>query len=313
MLVKPATYPDSRISRIQWRDRAGVSPASRASLRPRYCGSALGLLLLLALCACAGSPPRHVLPRHPRIVALMPVFVDDLVAIGAAHQIAGVSSGTEDIPQVRSVARVADFASVDVERIVALHPDLVVAIPAQMRFLRSLSQTGIEVVTLPDDAYGDIFSNLRRLGALSGHERAASAEVAALRKQTARIVSRRRRFAVPPSVFVVIGVQPIWTVGSKSYIAALVRLAGGRDAAALGSDYGEYSAEALLRAQPDVIISDPSTDIGTVLGREPWRSLRAVQQHRVFIVPDASLIERPGPRYVRGLAWLVRQFRAMKL
>ncbi len=312
MLVKPAAYPDSRVHRIQWRDRAGISPASRASLRGPHCMRRCALLLLAALAACSASPSLRALPQRPRIVALMPSFVEDLVGIGAAKQIVGVSTATDDIAAVRSVPRVADFASVDAERIVALHPDLVVAIPAQMRFLVPLQSAGIDIETLPDETYADVFSNLQRLGVLSGHGVAAAQLVKSLRAQTARLEASEVHWQRPPSVFVVIGTQPIWTVGNSSYIATLLRLAGARNAAgALRSAYGEYSAEALLRAQPDAIVTDPSTQLASALGREPWRSLRAVRLGYVFVIKNAALLERPGPRYVEGLAWLIKRFRAM--
>jgi vitamin B12 transport system substrate-binding protein len=253
-----------------------------------------------------------VLPAQRRIVALIPSFVEDLIAVGALHQIVGVSSGTEDIARVRDVPRVASFSSVDVERIVALQPDVVVAIPAQMRFLLPLRHLHVDVEQLPDDSYADIFTDLVRLGELSGHERAALREIARLRRTTARLRAQEHRFSHPPSIFVVLGTQPIWTAGSNSYIGTLIALAGGRDAAGdLSGNYGEYSAEALLRAQPDAIVSDPSTQLSGVLGREPWRSLRAVQLHHVYIIDDASLLERPGPRYVQGLAWLIGTLRRL--
>jgi iron complex transport system substrate-binding protein len=267
--------------------------------------------LLLLVAACVPAPVRHALPARPRIVALMPSFTEDLVRIGAAAQIVGVSNATDDIVAVRSVPRVATFSSVDVERIVSLRPDVIVAIPAQMRYLSSLDGTGIDVVVLPDDTYDEIFTNLQRLGALSGHVRAANAEIASLRAQAARIVRSEPRGPMP-SVFVVLGAQPIWTIGNGSYIATLVAMAGGRNTAGLRVAYGEYSAEALLRLQPDALVSDPSTQLMSMLGREPWRSLVAVQRHHVFIMPNAALLERPGPRYVEGLAWLVKQFRAMQ-
>ncbi len=312
MLVKPAAYSDSRVSRIQWRDRTGFSPASRASLRFQDCRRAGAFLLLLALCACAVPHERHVASQQRRVIALMPSFVEDLVALGAAGRIVGVSSGTGDVPAVRRVPIVADFASVDVERIVELHPDVVLAIPAQMRFLVPLQRAGIDVETLPDDSYDDIFVDLRRIGALTGREREAAAEIKRLQQETLRLTRSEARFARPPSIFVVIATQPIWTAGEGSYIATLLHLAGARNAAhKLGAAYGEYSAEALLRDQPDAIVTDPSTEIRSVEGREPWRSLRAVRRHRVFVIPDASLLERPGPRYVEGLAWLISAFRKL--
>jgi ABC-type Fe3+-hydroxamate transport system substrate-binding protein len=235
----------------------------------------------------------------------VPSLVEDLFAIGAGPQVVGVSVYS-DIPAAKSLPVVADFSSIDSEKIVALRPDAVLGIPAQARLLEPLQHAGFHVVLLPDDGYGDIFTDLLAAGAISGHRREAGLLVARLSKETDDIRAPTRDFKRSPSVFVVLGSGPIWTVGPKSYIATLIALAGGRDAAAdLGVAYGQYSAEALLRAQPDAIVTDPSVHIDALLGREPWRSLRAVQLHHVFTVDPAAILERPGPRYNEGLRWLV--------
>ncbi len=119
------------------------------------------------------------------------------------------------------------------------------------------------------------------------------------------------RFAHRPRVFVALGTGPIWTVGPQSYIATLIRLAGGTDAVtSLPSAYAQYSAESLLALQPDVIITDPEVHLASVLNREPWRSLRAVREHHVYLVDPPAILQRPGPRYTQGLAWLIEHLRA---
>lgn len=235
----------------------------------------------------------------------MPSLVEDLFAIGAGKQVVGVSSFT-DLPAAKSLPRVADFTSVDSERIVALHPDAVIGIPAQARLVEPLRRAGISVTLLRDDAYENIFDNIRAVGDIAGRQAQADATIAALQLQTKRLHAQTLRFARHPSVFVVLGSGPIWTVGSSSYIATLIGLAGGTNAAAgLSAAYGQYSAEALLRDQPDAIVTDPAIHLEAVLDRDPWRSLRAVREHRVYTVNPASVIERPGPFYNRGLAWLI--------
>lgn len=259
------------------------------------------LAALLAVSLVAATPAGA--PR--RVVVLVPSLVEDLCAVGGAGQLAGVSSATRDIPCAKGVPVVGDFASVDVEKIVALHADLVVGIPSQARFLRPLRTAGVRVELLDDDSYADIFSDLRALGRLTGHAAAAERLASSLRARTARLIAARR-FKRTPTVFVVLGTGPIYTVGPGSYISTLVGLAGGRNAVtALPGAYGQYSAEALLRLQPDAIVTDPSVGLRAVLDREPWRSLRAVRLGHVFELPDASLLERPGPRYNAGLQWLI--------
>jgi ABC-type Fe3+-hydroxamate transport system substrate-binding protein len=61
--------------------------------------------------------------------------------------------------------------------------------------------------------------------------------------------------------------------------------------------------------QPDVIISTSDAHVQSVLDREPWRSLRAVREHRVYILSDDSIVVRPGPRYNQGLQWIIDRLR----
>lgn len=227
--------------------------------------------------------------------------------MGAASQVVAVSSFT-DIKQFKSLPRVADFNSVDTERIVALHPDAVIGIPAQSRLVEPLKRAGIPVTLLRDDTYDDIFANIRAVGTIAGRDREAGELVARLKLETAQLNARARRFTYHPSVFVVLGSGPIWTAGSSSYISSLIALAGGSNAAGdLHAAYGQYSGEALLRVQPDAIVTDPAIHLDAVLDREPWRSLRAVKEGNVFSVNPASMIERPGPYYNEGLRWLVER------
>jgi iron complex transport system substrate-binding protein len=234
----------------------------------------------------------------------MPSFADDVYAIGAGNELVAVSAFT-DRPQAKRLPRVADSSSVDAEAILALRPTVVIGIPAQARLTEPLRRAGVRVVLLPDDSYESIFENLASIGALTGRERGARATIARLQRETAAIRMRTKTFVRRPSVFVVLGSGPIWTAGAGSYITTLIDLAGGRNAAAdLHAAYGQYSAEALLRRQPDLLVADAATNLGAVLDREPWRSLSAVRLRRVYPV-DPDIIERPGPAYNQGLQWLV--------
>jgi iron complex transport system substrate-binding protein len=241
--------------------------------------------------------------REGGIVTLVPSFADDCYAIGAGGRLAGVSAYTDD-SRARNLPRVADAQSIDVETIVTLRPSVVIGIPAQARLVEPLRRAGLRVVLLPDDAYDSIFSDIRTIGALAGRDVEAAAVVRRLQAQTAELQRRTAAYRRRPSVFVVLSSAPIWTAGSTSYIAALIAHAGGRDAAAMSAPYGEYSGEALLAQQPDVIVADRSAQLPSLLTREPWRSLRAVARHRVYDV-DSDLLERPGPRYNDAIAWFI--------
>ncbi len=275
--------------------------------------SPLAVFALGALLGCVAHTRRseHTpdVPAH-RMVVLVPSLVEDAVAIGAAGSIVCVSHFTGDISAVNHVDRVADFSSVDVERIVTLHPDVIVGIPSQARLLAPLRRLHFRIVLLKDDSYADIFGDIQRMGVLTGRNAEAAALVARLQATTAKMQREAGHFAHRPRVFVALGTGPIWTVGPQSYIATLITLAGGTDAVtSLPSAYAQYSAESLLALQPDVIITDPAVQLSSVLNREPWRSLRAVREHHVYVVDPPAILQRPGPRYTQGLAWLIEHLR----
>ncbi len=261
------------------------------------------------LAACApSSAPRSPGPA-PRIVSLIPSLTEDLCAIGAAKQLVGVSQFSSDIPCAKGLPEVNDAASVDAEKIVALHPGVVVGIPAQARAVAPLKRAGLSVALLPDDSYADLFDDIAKLGTLSGHGAQAQELIAKLRAETQRLQDSEH-FARRPSVFVVLQTTPIWTVGPGSYIATLITLAGGRDAVtALPQAYAQYSAEALLRLQPDALLASRDAQLEQNVDREPWHSLRAVGAKHLLIAPDSNVLYRPGPRYNQALSWLIERLR----
>lgn len=258
--------------------------------------------------ACVLTPAASA--GTPRVVTLVPSFADDLYAIGAGAQLVGVSAFT-DAPQAKALPRVADATSVDAEAIVALRPTVVIGIPAQERLTEPLRRAHVHVVLLADDSYRSIFDNIKALGALSGRSREAEATIGRLQRETAALTAQTKSYVRHPSVFLVLGSGPIWTAGAGSYITTLIALAGGTNAASdLHAAYGEYSPEALLRRQPDLLVADAAIHLDASFDREPWRSLSAVRLGRVYAV-NPDLIERPGPAYNDGLRWLIERIRPL--
>jgi ABC-type Fe3+-hydroxamate transport system substrate-binding protein len=269
------------------------------------------LCLAFAVFVACGSPKAQqaaTTSAPTRIVALVPSLVEDLYAVGAGPQVVAVSAFSDNVKAARGLPRVADFTNVDSEKIVALRADLVLGIPAQARLVEPLRRAGINVVLIPNDSYAAIFESLHRVGALTGHAREAAATIDKLQRETRALQMRTRAFVRHPSAFVVLGTAPIWTVGEQSYIATLIEMAGGRNAATdLKMAYGEYSAEALLHDDPDVLIADPAIHLNDSLDRQPWRSLRAVKERDVYTIEPAEILMRPGPNYNEGLLWLIER------
>ncbi len=247
----------------------------------------------------------------PRIVTLMPSFAEDVCAIGAAAQLAGVSAYSNDVPCARGLPEVNNFSSLNAERIVQLHPDVVIALRSQRGMAAPLERAHVRVVYLSDDSYDDIFTGIAAIGTLSRHEQQARGLIASLRAQT-KALQAKAHYRRTPRVLFVEQALPLWTIGPRSFITTLIELAGGRIVTNdLRQAYAQYSDEAVLRSDPDAIVATADSHLDEVLNREPWRSLRAVREHHVFIIPDSNLLARPGPRYVRGIQWLIARFSSL--
>jgi len=268
-------------------------------------------VLLLVSTVLAGARPAPAVAGAQRIVSLAPSLTEDLGALGVLDRVVGVSAYSDFPPAARRIPVVASFSSVAAERLLALHPDLVVGIAAQRAMVADVQRAGVRVVLLPDDDYASIFADLHALGALVAEPARAARVIAALRARTVSLVRSVPRRAHAPRVFMVLGVDPTFTVGSGSYIATLIAMAGGRNAADLHAAYAPYSDEALVVAQPDALIVDGAVGFASVRGRAPWSDLRAVRDGHVYTLADAALLERPGPRYNEGLAWLIATLRAV--
>jgi cobalamin transport system substrate-binding protein len=271
-----------------------VKPFARTALRM--------LVLATLACACTIAPARA---QTPRIVSLVPSLTEDLFAIGAGPQVVGTSQFTDYPAAAARLPQISSSGSIDAERVVALHPDEIVGIASQRRMVADLQRAGLHVTLMRDDSFDDIFTDLDVLGRISGHSAAARALEKHLRARTSALVQGVKA-RTRPRTFVVLGVAPIFTVGSGSYIAHLIALAGGVNAAGdLRAAYGRYSAESLLALQPDILVADKFAGLAGVVERTPWNALRAIKDHRVYTLDDPDLLERPGPRYNDGLAWLI--------
>jgi iron complex transport system substrate-binding protein len=262
------------------------------------------LAAIVALVVPAATPRPAFAARDLRIVSLIPSLTEDLFAIGAGPSVIAVSRYTDYPAAASRLPIVASFTSLDAEEIVRLHPDIVVGIPAQEHLVADLVRAGIRVELVADDSYDEIFTSLARLGALTGREREARALSARLRARTAELVRDLPRDR--PSAFVVLNTNPIVTTGNGSYIGRLIELAGGVNAAGdLHEPYPRFSAEALVALQPDAIVADRLSGVTGVLEAPPWSGLHAVRDGHVYVLDDADILERPGPRYNEGLAWLI--------
>jgi iron complex transport system substrate-binding protein len=273
---------------------------------------AFWLGLLLALSAQA-DPVRLVddsglaleFDRPPRrIISLSPHLTELLFAVGAGAQVVGVDSAS-DYPQAAlSLPRVGDFSHINYERILALHPDLVIVWVGGNRAadVHALTRMGLPVLHTQATRLDDVARLLRMIGRASGH--AAEGEAAAQDFSTRLAALKVPAARAPPLyVFYEVWDRPLMTVGGTHWISDALALCGAHNIFAdLDALAPVVSLEAVLRRAPALIVS--GSDAPDM--RSQWQrfaSLPAVR-NQAFVRVDADRLHRLTPRLLEGVAQL---------
>lgn len=235
-----------------------------------------------------------------RIVSLNPTTTELLFALGAGERLVGRSRWDQWPAEALAVAEVGDAIRPSVERIIAARPDLVLLYASgdNRAAASALAGAGIRVVALRIDRIADFERSLRIIGALTGHDAAASLASDSLRRSL-DAVRAALRHVERPRVFLHVWDNPLIAIGGGSYLSELVEIAGGRNVYGdLAEPSPQVSFEDLLRRDPDAILAGPGA-AARLAADERWRALRAVRDGRVLAY-DTMLVSRPSLRLGEG-------------
>ncbi len=239
------------------------------------------------------------------IASLSAGHTEILYAIGAADEMAAVDN-TSDCPAAATALEQVDAFSPSVEAIVALEADLVVLFFDPGDLVQSLEDLGVQVLMMPSPStVTGVYEQIEILGDATGHATAADALVASMTSAVAEITAVVA--GEPGPTFFHEVDNTYYTAGPGSFIADLYDQLGAENiAASTGQAFPQLSAEAIIAADPQVIVlADESAgeSADTVAGRPGWDAIAAVQDDRVHVVsPD--IVSRPGPRLVEALQTL---------
>ncbi|CAN7402449.1 ABC transporter substrate-binding protein [Rhizobacter sp. LjRoot28] len=263
------------------------------------------LACLLSPLVAAAAPVKLVdhrgvlltLPAPPaRIVSLMPSLTEGVCALGGCDRLVGTDRFSNEPPEVVRLPKLGGIEDAQVERIVALRPDVVIAAPSA-RVVDRLEQLGVPVFVMDSNSHADVHLGLQRIAALLGTpERAApawarieQAMAAARSRVPATLRGKRVYFEVDGSTY---------AAGPGSFIGeTLSRLGLGNVVDPKLGPFPKLNPEYVLRAQPDIIMATRE-NVDAMPGRPGWSSLRALQ-HRTtcaFAPGPYELLIRPGPR-----------------
>jgi len=271
------------------------------------------------LAAAAGAPAHTVtddsgrtlrLARPAeRIVSLSPGITELLFLLGAGDRVVAVSEFSDYPAAARSLPRVARAQGIDLERVAALQPDLIIVwgsgyAPALREALRRLA---VPVYVHEPRTLDAIATSIERLGELTGSDRAAAIDA----DFRSRLAALRQRYALraPVRVFYQVWANPIMTLSGKHLVSEVMRTCGARNIFdELAPLVATVDIESVIAARPQVIIAaEPGgVDRGALAAWRRYPQLPAVaNQHLVTL--DADELDRATVRILDAAAAMCEQ------
>ncbi|QCI68276.1 ABC transporter substrate-binding protein [Phreatobacter stygius] len=248
-----------------------------------------------------------VLARPPaRLVTIFASNTELVAAIGLAERIVGIETFTRFPPEVVGRPTVGGRLGFSVDRVVRQRPDLVVVTPARQavnQLVDPMERLGIPIIVLTHRSIPEVMANIRLVAGATGVPERGEAVTGLLQARldavAARIAGRSRPRIVMITGRVATGMLLI--ARSGSYTADAIIAAGGSLAFDQAQMLSQVSPEAVLRADPDVVLfAGSAADMADLFARPGWSSLRALKEKRVFTVSRAEFLI-PGPRVVGGI------------
>ncbi|MBN1573773.1 MAG: cobalamin-binding protein [Deltaproteobacteria bacterium] len=278
------------------------------------------LLVVLAAAAAHASERRIVdqmgrtitVPENPkRIVSLAPNITEILFAVGAGSKVVGVSEFSDYPEAARSLPKVGTYIKPNLERIVELSPDLVIATAdgEKEKEIAKLQTLGIPVYVINPTDISGIIETVREIGTLVSKGKEAERLARGMERRIDEVRARVKGLK-KVRVLLTFSVEPIITMSSGTFQDDLINIAGGVNiAAGERVRYPQFSMEEIIVRAPEVIVittmSPGDVDKREVKIWSRFGAIPAVAKGRIYTI-DSDIVDRPSPRIVDGLYELTR-------
>lgn len=256
---------------------------------------------------------RVVLAKTPqRIIALAPNVVEILYALGLGSRVVGVSADSDYPAAATHKPIVLSYpAGANLEKIIALHPDLLIAAGIDATYMPKLTSLHLPTMVLDPSTITGILHDITITGIATNHAAAAHTLVQSLQARIGAVARRLRHISARPTVYYEIdyGKTGGYTYGAGSFGDALITMAGGTNVGRSGTGaYPLLSPEKIIGLNPQIIVLGNAAygmTARSVRARPGFSAIAAVRADHIYPFND-SLVSRPGPRIVDGLEGLAR-------
>jgi len=241
-----------------------------------------------------------------RVVSLGPIITEMIYLIEADEMLIANTTYCVAPPEAQFKDKIGSFTQMNVEKIVRLNPDVVLASGlSKDKQLKKLKNLGIKVIQFPNPkTFSEICEMTLRLGKLFGKEKKAEQIIGKTRAEVKAIQQESDQFQ-KKKVFMQIGIKPLHAAAKGSFISEYIEFGGGMNIAS-NAKSGTYSREKVLKENPDVILIATMGSSRSVGEKEKgawmkFRSINAVKAGEVYIL-DPDLVCSPTPvTFVKGL------------
>jgi iron complex transport system substrate-binding protein len=273
-----------------------------------------------ALCTCTLSYASRLVtdqlgrivhvPDHPRrIVCLIPSVVDDAYALGAGAEVVAVSDYTRYPMEARHKPSIGLPLTPSLEKIVALHPDLVLGSGDSNRTetVGQLERLGITVFMLDPHGVDGILDSITSLGEALNRQQRARELVEQLRQRVQAVHLHAQQQPVIP-VFMALWYSPVITIGSRAFITQVLTIAGARSVTEdIAQEWPQVSLETVVARAPQALIlmKNSKMSLDALVQMPGWKALPAVTQRRVYYTDER--MELPSPVLFDAMEDLAKQ------
>jgi len=245
-----------------------------------------------------------------RIVSLSPSNTEIIYALGLEDKLVGVTT-FDDYPEAaKSKPKVSEYSKVDIEQVVSVQPDLVLADDIhKSTTIPALEKLGITVIAIFPSSLERTLKGINLIGEATGKAREAAQLTDDLQKRIKAVSDKTASIAVKPRVLLVTWHDPIWTAGSGTILDEVISNAGGTNIASDLTGHKTMDLESIVQRNPDVILVMTGMGEGEdlpyqwVLSEPRLKSISAVSKGRVYRI-DTNIFGRTTPRLIDGLEQL---------
>ncbi|MHA1632020.1 MAG: ABC transporter substrate-binding protein [Candidatus Freyarchaeota archaeon] len=255
-----------------------------------------------------------------RIVSLAPSCTEILFALGLGDKVVGVDEYSDYPPEVKervkagNLTTVGSFAEINVETVIGLEPDLILATGGVQRLVvERLEELGQTVIVLYPKGFEGVLQDISLVGKVTGKIDEARVLVADMQKRAQEIVNKTKNLYRPRVYVECFFDGGYWSFAGDSYVNELIYMAGGINVfSGFPGGHISTSTEEVVKADPEIIIISKGSMAEAcgltpevIRNRPGWSEIYAVQNNKIHEIEE-SIIVRGGPRLIEGLEELAK-------